>query len=149
VIKLDDTLRGVQRLGLDTAPFIYFLERNPAYIDLVREVVRRISSGSLSGHTSVITLAEVLVQPLRQGDTRLAQHYRRFLSRSRNLTLEPITADVAKQAAELRARYGLRTPDALQIAAALSGGCSAFLTNDGQHKRVTELQVLVLDELEL
>jgi len=51
--------------------------------------------------------------------------------------------------AELRARHNLRTPDALQIAAALVTGCQAFLTNDGSLKRVTDLSVLVLDELSL
>lgn len=149
MIKLDDALVGVQHLGLDTAPFIYFLERNVTYVDLVREVVRRISTGVLTGHTSVITLTEVLVQPLRLGNTALAQRYQRFLSRSRNLSLEAITASVAEQAADLRARYGLRTPDALQIAASLGSGCAAFLTNDVQLKRVAEIRVLVLDELEL
>lgn len=49
--RLDDALVGVQRLGLDTAPFIYFVERNPAYVNLVREVVRRVSTGALLGHT--------------------------------------------------------------------------------------------------
>jgi predicted nucleic acid-binding protein len=39
--------------------------------------------------------------------------------------------------------------DALQIAVALEAGCEAFLTNDRTLKRVTELRVLVLDELEL
>jgi predicted nucleic acid-binding protein len=49
----------------------------------------------------------------------------------------------------LRARYNLRTPDALQISAALETSCQAFLTNDTQLKRVTELRMLILDELEL
>jgi predicted nucleic acid-binding protein len=38
---------------------------------------------------------------------------------------------------------------ALQIAIALEVGCEAFLTNDVQLKRVTELKVLVVVELEL
>ena len=79
----------------------------------------------------------------------LVRRYRRFLLRSRNFSLAPITAAIAEQAASLRARYGLRTPDALQISAALAAGCSAFLTNDARLQRVTELRVLVLDELEL
>lgn len=61
----------------------------------------------------------------------------------------PIDLNVAERAAELRARYGLRTPDALQIAAALSSGCEAFLTNDAKLQRVTELRKLVLDTLEV
>lgn len=147
--KLDIALDGVVRLGLDTSPFIYFVERNPTYVDRVREVVRRIAAGTIIGHTSVISLTEVLVQPLRQGNASLAQRYRRFLTRSRNLSLDPIHGNVAERAADLRARYGLRTPDALQLATALGAGCTAFLTNDIRLQRVTEIRVLVLDEIEL
>lgn len=60
-----------------------------------------------------------------------------------------MTASIAETAAELRARYNLRTPDALQIAVALENNCDAFLCNDNGLKRVTELKILILDELEL
>jgi predicted nucleic acid-binding protein len=46
----------------------------------------------------------------------------------------------------LRARYNLRTPDALQVATALVRRCEAFLTNDARLKRVTEIRVLTLDD---
>lgn len=68
MIKLDDAFRGVSRLGLDTAPIIYFMEANPKFDALVNEVFLRISQGVLEGYSSVISLAEVLVLPLRQGD---------------------------------------------------------------------------------
>ena len=148
-MKLDDALAGVDRLGLDTPPFIYLIERNPPYLNLVREVFRRITSGALTAHSSVITLTEVLTQPYRVGNVALAQRYQRFLLRSRNFSLDLVTSDIAEQAASLRAPYGLRTPDALQIATALAAGCSALITNDTRLQRVTELRVLVLDELEL
>jgi predicted nucleic acid-binding protein len=50
---------------------------------------------------------------------------------------------------ELRARYRLRTPDALHVACAIDMGCEAFLTNDKGIKHVEITRVLVLDELEL
>ncbi|MDQ2995681.1 MAG: PIN domain-containing protein [Chloroflexota bacterium] len=148
-MKLDDAFAGVDRLGLDTPPFIYLIERNPVYLALAREVFRRITSGALTAHSSVITLTEVLTQPYRVGNTALAQRYQNFLLRSRNFSLDLVTADIADQATALRARYGLRTPDALQIATALAAGCAALLTNDARLQRVTELRVLVLDDLEL
>ncbi len=97
----------------------------------------------------MITLTEVLTQPYRIGNNVLAQRYRHFLLHSRNFAHDPITTDIAEQAADLRTRYGLRTPDALQIATALTTGCVALLTNDTRLQRVTELRVLVLDDLEL
>jgi hypothetical protein len=51
--------------------------------------------------------------------------------------VERNTTYVAERAAELRARYNLRTPDALQVATALVRRCEAFLTNDARLKRVT------------
>jgi len=96
----------------------------------------------------VITLTEVLVHPLRQGNPRLSDEYRSLLLTSGDFQTLPIDAAMAEQGADLRARYGLRTPDALQIATALAAGCTALLTNDARLQRVTDLRVLVLDELE-
>jgi predicted nucleic acid-binding protein len=56
---------------------------------------------------------------------------------------------VAARAAELRAHYRLRLADALQVALALHAGCEAFLTNDLALRRVSELRILELDELEI
>jgi predicted nucleic acid-binding protein len=54
---------------------------------------------------------------------------------------------MADIAAEMRASYGFRTPDALQLACGIAAGCDAFLTNDHTLRRVTEIPVLVLDDL--
>jgi predicted nucleic acid-binding protein len=51
-------------------------------------------------------------------------------------------------AAELRARYNISLTDALQVAVALQNDCEAFLTNDMTINRITELNILVLSELE-
>ena len=31
-MRLDEALQGILRLGVDTAPFIYFVERHPDYL---------------------------------------------------------------------------------------------------------------------
>jgi predicted nucleic acid-binding protein len=145
--KLDEALTGVTALGFDTSPLIYFVERHPADVDVMREVFRRGDIKASTGYSLVVTLAEVLTQPKRVGNTTIETEYRDLLLHSRNFGLVAIDASVAEQAADFRARYRLRTPDALQIAAALTVGCQAFLTNDPPLKRVTELRVLVLDDL--
>jgi predicted nucleic acid-binding protein len=148
-VKLNDALRGVARLGLDTAPLIYLIEAHPTYRPLVRDIARRISDGYMAGITSVVTLGEVLVQPLARGDVALQQQYRDLLLHSFGFRTLPVDAAVAERAAELRARYGMRLPDALQVAVALNEGCEAFLTNDRRLARVREISVLVLDDLVL
>mgnify|MGYP005845406245 CR=1 FL=1 len=146
-MKLDDALSGVTRLGIDTAPFIYFLERNPTYVDRVRDVFQRITKGHIVGVSSVVTLAEVLVRPKQLGNAILAHQYQRLLLRSRHFSLQVIDATSAERAAALRGRYAIRLPDAFQIAAAIQSGCTAFLTNDRQLQCVTDLRVIVLDDL--
>lgn len=146
VTTLDTVLREITTLGFDTAPLIYFVERHPVYLSIIRDIIKRIDQGVMQGCASVITLTEVLVQPKRCGKTALEKEYRDILLHSRNFELISIDAEIAEQAAALRSRYNLRTPDALQIAASLSGGCEAFLTNDKQLKRVEDLAVLVLDD---
>ena len=97
----------------------------------------------------MVALTEVLTKPKKVGDTKTESEYRDLLLHSRNFRLILIDSTVAERAADLRARHNLRTPDALQLSAALEINCQAFLTNDIQLKRVTELRVLILDELEL
>jgi predicted nucleic acid-binding protein len=149
VTALDDGLSGITTLGLDSSVFIYFVERNPRYVDLVREVFRRIGARQFTGCSSVVTMTKVLVLPKRTGDSALEQAYRAMLLRSRNFRLLNTTREVAGTAADLRARYNLRTPDAIQLATALGAGCEAFLSNDLGLRRVAELRVLALDELTL
>ena len=149
MIRLDEALAGITVLGFDTSPFIYFIERHARYLGVVREVIRRIDAGVVRGNSSVVTLIEVLTQPKRTGNTVIEREYRDLLLHSRHFELISIDTLIAEQAAALRASYALRTPDALQIAAALHVGSQAFLTNDLTLKRITDLRVLVLDELEL
>ncbi len=148
MIRPDQALAGITNLGFDTVPLIYFVERHPTYVDLMREIIYRVDIGSIMGYTSVITLTEILTKPKQLGQTTIENEYLNLLQYSRNFRIIPIDISIADRAADLRARYNLRTPDALQLASALSVGCQAFLTNDHDLKRVTELQVVILDDLE-
>lgn len=148
-MKLNHAFQNVNFIGLDTSPFVYFVERNILYVDIMREVFKRITDGKFAAGSSVISLTEVLVQPLRQKNQNLADKYRDLLYDASNFELFPLNDLIAERAAELRAKYNLRTPDALQIAAALENNCDAFLCNDKDLKKVTEINVLILDEITL
>jgi predicted nucleic acid-binding protein len=149
MITIDDALAGVTRLGCDTSPIIYFIEAHPDYDERVTNLFQRIANGTILGFTSAITLSEVLIHPLRHGNLDLQHQYRDLLLHSGYFWTLSITPPIAERGADIRNRYGLRLPDALQIAASLSAGCEVFLTNDTQLHQVTELRVLVLGELQL
>ena len=148
-MKISDALEGVQRLYTETAPLIYYVEENPTYVAKMNAIIEAIEDRPIEAVSSVITLTEVLTYPLKLGNTRLERESRDILLHSGGFRLLTITARIAESAAALRARYNLRTPDALHVAAAIDVRCDAFLTNDTGIKRVTEITVLVLDELEL
>ena len=141
-----ETLRGTV-VGLDTAPLIYFIEENPAYLPIVRPFFEALDRGHFRVTTSILTLTEVLVHPLRNGDRLLAEQYRRILLRAPHLSIEPVSEGVAERAAKLRASHGLRTPDAIQMASALHMAASSFLTNDVRLPSLPSLKVLVLNQL--
>lgn len=144
---LDVALAGVAVVAIDTAPLIYFIERHPAHVDVMRAIFTRVDAGKLQACSSTVALMEVLTQPLQLGNTALAAAYRGLLLNSRNFELVPVDAAVADRAADLRARFRLHTPDAMQIAAALARNCGAFLTNDDKLKRVTDVRVLLVSQL--
>lgn len=145
--KLASLISG-RLVAFDTAPLIYYIEENPAYLPLVDELFDTIDSGASTGITSVLTLQEVLVKPLREGMQDIADQYREVLKNSINITLANIDETVCENAANLRAKYKwLRTPDALQVATALTNNADVIVTNDDKWKRLTEIQIIVLQDL--
>jgi predicted nucleic acid-binding protein len=76
----------------------------------------------------------------------LAAIYEQTLTAS-DVRLIPITEDLLRQTAQIRAQTNLKTPDAIHAATALASGCVQFITNDPAFRRVTGLNVVVLSEL--
>lgn len=138
-----------QIIGLDTAPVIYYIEEHPTYLPLVTSFFAAVAQGDVAVVTSVITLLEVLIQPLRRGATSLAAQYREVLLMSQGITLHTVSVAIAEEAARLRAAYGLRTPDAIQVATAIAGGASAFLTNDARLSLIPDIRIVLLDAVML
>ncbi|HVU10115.1 MAG TPA: PIN domain-containing protein [Phototrophicaceae bacterium] len=148
-MRIATALAHVQRLCIETAPYIYYVENHPIYADKMKLVFQIVETGTIEIKTSVVTLTETLMKPIRANDQTVADSYRELLTDTDYIRLISVTPEIAQRAAYVRARYNLRTPDALHVASALEAKCDAFLTNDLGIKRVTELKVLVLDELEL
>jgi predicted nucleic acid-binding protein len=137
-----------QIVGLDTAPLIYLIERNPTYVEMMRFFFRELNRGEFTVVTSAVTLLESLVQPLRRGDTMLAQQYRDILFNQEGLTTIEVSSDIAETAAQLRAIHNIQSLDAIQLATAIRGGAAFFLTNDVRlPSSLPGLTVLLLDEL--
>lgn len=138
----EDLGRG--RVALDTSIFIYFIEEHPDYLPLISPIFEDGDAGRRELVTSALTMLEVLVVPFRAGDIPLAERYEVLLTRSRGLTLVDVDRVQLRTAAQLRVLHDTRTPDALQLAAALSTRCAAFLTNDRRLPALPGLRILQL-----
>jgi len=138
---------GPGPIALDSVSFIYFIEDDPIFVPVLLPLFSAFDSGKASGFTSEITLLEVLVMPYRRGDMHLAERYETLLTRSRGLTMTGLGRAQLRTAAKLRALHsGLRTPDALQLATALTAGCSAFITNDRKLPAIPGLRLIQLSK---
>lgn len=133
-------------LGLDTGIFIYHLEDNPVYANLTQPLFAAVETGRVSAEVSALIAGEVLTGPKKAGDTEMMLHYRHVFGTFPNLNWHDADMQVMETMSDLRAQYGLRTPDAIHLATALLNGAAAFVTNDAQLKAVMELEVLVLED---
>lgn len=132
---------------LDTAPLIYFIEGNSDYRTVLAKLFDFNDKGGFSFITSSITILEVLVKPLRDGKADIAAQYRDILTKAPGIEVLDFTSSTAEVAAQLRAQYNLKTPDAIQLATAIEEGADFFLTNDNKLKIISSLKVVTVGEI--
>ena len=137
---IDDLKPGP--VALDTQIFIYFIEEDGRFLPLVKPLFEAIDHGDLVGVTSGLSLMEVLVVPYRSGNSALADRYESLLTHSRGLRFIEVDRHLLKAAAQVRATFKLKPPDAIQVAAALVSDCNSFLTNDRRIPAVPGLKIL-------
>lgn len=146
-MEIIDKIKKHKFLMIDTAPIIYFIEENPIFAKPVNKIFNFIRNNkSYKAVSSVITLIEVLTQPLKLNRNDLAEQYKDFLLNSTDFIIYNIDTSIALKAAELRAKYNIREPDAIQIATALKNKATIFVTNDKELKKITEIDILLLDD---
>ncbi len=122
---------------LDACTLIYLVEGDVA---LVESVVRIIDRDDVRLVTSQLTRLECRVQPLRVGDVDLLGQYERVFAAA-DLSLIEVTEAILEGATEIRAKLGLKTPDAIHAATAIEVGADLFVTGDDAFTRVRELRV--------
>src|SRR5688500_12194352 len=99
-------------VGLDTSIFIYLLENNAKYGPLVQININGIEKGKCQTETSTITLMEITVRPWQLGRETAAREYEAVLVHFPNLSIVDIDRNVARSAAQLRAKFNVPAPDA-------------------------------------
>lgn len=147
--RLIDRLRTHGRVALDTNILIYFLENMAPFHAASARILRQAERGHCQFVISTVTEMELMVKPLRSDRIDHAARIAHFLTDLPNLEVIPVTRSVAHRAAQVRARTGLKTPDAVIAATAIEAGCSALLGNDRAFAGIAPLglEFLCLNEL--
>lgn len=135
------------RLYLDTNVFIAAFEGVDGRSDAARGLLGMLDAlPSLHAVTSLLTLAELLVRPLRDRDQELAELYRTILTGTDRFTVTNVTRDVLEAAADLRAQYGLlKLPDAIHVATAKLTACEGVVSADARLRLPPGMALIDLD----
>ncbi|MGD0958687.1 MAG: type II toxin-antitoxin system VapC family toxin [Methylomonas sp.] len=133
------------KLFLDACSIIYLIvsqqEQGRKIRLLVDEALK--SNGQLV--VSRLSFLECRVLPLKSRNSALLDCYDRFFQ-LHSLAIIELDAIVIDIAAELRANHSgsLRTPDAIQLACAITSGADQFLTGDKKLAAIQEIKVTVV-----
>ena len=124
---------------LDSCIVIYLVEKHPIFYETVE---RHFRENVMEGFAiSPLVILECTVGPLKRGDEALERRFEQFFATVTRLNLDEA---VFRRAAEKRAQFGIKTPDALHLSAAEHHGCSQVWTNDDRLAKVTPLMVNIL-----
>ncbi|HEY3265647.1 MAG TPA: PIN domain-containing protein [Armatimonadota bacterium] len=135
----------IPRSGLvygDTVTVIYAVEEHPVFWATTVPIWEAARRGDVEAVSSELTLLEAMVGPEKSGSLEMAAAYETFFEGG--VRLIPISKAILRMAARLRANLGLKTPDAIHAATALSASCALFVTNDRQFRNVPGLNVALL-----
>ena len=130
----------------DSPPFIYVFEEKQPYKKLLEPVFLAVDSGTIHAVSSLVTMSEVLTIPYRYGQWDLIEKYGEVFGRSSNIRVLSLTMEIADLTAQVRGKYRLKTPDAIQWATAKLNEVDYFLTNDRGFKILNDERILIIDE---
>jgi predicted nucleic acid-binding protein len=141
------TLPSAGPIYVDANSVIYRVESLEPYSSASSPLWEALQAGSCQVVSSELTLLEVLVKPLRDGNLALAAVYRRILLATNGLVCLAIDQEILELAGRIRADHRLKTPDAIHAATAIRSGATLFLTNDADFRGVPGLNVALLGEI--
>src|SRR5215831_18012946 len=113
----------------DTMLFAYMFEGHPGFKSRVAQIARRMGERGDTLCTSVFTAGEMLAGPSRLQRWDEVSKLRSFF-RSPELRLLDFKLSTAEIFAEIRARAGISSGDAIHLACAAEARVDLFLTHD-------------------
>ncbi len=144
-MELSSISKGI--FYLDANAFIYALEAHPEFVGQVTALFEVIAATGSTSVTSELTLAECLVKPFEKQDVGSQMQYEQHISPSEALLVIPVSRQILKDAAQLRAFFKNKLPDTIHLITALTSGCTYFVTNDDRIKFPPHITPIIISKL--
>jgi predicted nucleic acid-binding protein len=144
--SIEELLRLHRRIAIDSNVLIYLLEGNGARAELAARLADAVGRGEVDGVLSSIGLAEVLVAAAKADEGPVFEEIAATI-RDLGLRIVALDASAAEDAAWIRGRTGATMPDAIHLACARRAGVTVFVTNDRRMPALSQLEIVVLDDL--
>jgi predicted nucleic acid-binding protein len=127
------------KVCLDTNVFIA-IKNKEEHFEYCTKILDAIEEKHIEGSVSTIVLTEVLVGFYLKNENTAAD---RFLSSSiLNFDIVPVNIDIAKKAAQMRAQFRIKLPDAMITASSINSNSDYFITFNKSMLKKLEIQVL-------
>jgi uncharacterized protein len=129
-----------RQVYLDSCIVIYLVQGPDPVRDAVLQALRPTDQPAPQAWFSALTRLECRTWPIRERALDLLAQFDDFFA-SRDLRRTRLTVAVFDLATELRAAYGIKTPDAIHLVAAIHWGCDEFWTNDRRIPKALETRI--------
>jgi len=130
---LEAAIPAAATIVLDSSTVLAYLDGGEAVSPIATILIDEfVATGRNEAVVSTLTVTETLVRPMRAASTSAVELVEAFLRHFANLRVEPVSFEIAREAARIRAATALRTPDAMILATAVVSGAQSVVTNDGR-----------------
>jgi predicted nucleic acid-binding protein len=138
---------AAEKVYFDANILIYLVDGYPGFTSALAGIRNRLLTGAWIAHTGAISICEVLVKPIRDGNAEAIKGTRHFLLESGAFKLVETTLGVYERAAAIRAVLNLKLPDAVHAACAVEANCTTFVSNDRSIRLPPDLTFLPFESI--
>lgn len=146
ITKLKKVLEKHKRIGLDSMGFIYFLEDNSYFANLAEIIFELAEKDQTAVISSVLAPIEVLTGYRKTKDSAAENEFMQMVQDFPNIEIYDLDFRMIERVVDLRAKYSLKTPDAIHIATAIEHKADIFVTNDTVLKKIREIEIICLKD---
>lgn len=135
-----------KRVFLDTAPVIYYVQRNEIFCKPTEKILSDFNDAEAEFVSSTVMMSEACVYPFRLERFDWHENLEKLI-KLLHVEILPVDEVIALRAAQIRAKHkSFQAMDSIQLAAAIVSDCDTFLTNDKRLKQFTEITCLTLTD---